>query len=81
MLNYGDYYKIYKRIQKYVNSNINDDEILKLMENYKKLPIYNRINIHQNYGNDNINSIHNHNLKLIEKLEGLYNKKVEKKSF
>ena len=76
---YGDYYKIYKRIQKYVNSNINDNEILKLMENYKKLPVYNRIDIHQNYGNDNINSIHNHNLKLIEKLEALYNKKVEKK--
>lgn len=69
---YCNQYKIYKRIKEYVRDNIKNKEVLDAMKVYKTLPVYNNLDLHHNYGNDNINKLHNHNIKVIELLEGLF---------
>ena len=75
---YCNHYKIYKRILEYVEDNVKNKEILDAMKVYKSLPVYNNLDLHHNYGNDNINKLHNHNIKVIELLEGLFKINCEK---
>ena len=75
---YCNQYKIYKRILEYVEDNVKNKDVLDAMKVYKTLPVYNNLNLHHNYGNDNINKLHNHNIKVIELLEGLFKINCEK---
>ena len=57
---YGDYYKLFILIEKYLNNNITNKQYSKIKEltNLKKYPIYKDLEPYKNYDFDIINNIH-----------------------
>ena len=66
---YGDYYKLYKIVIKYINDNIDDKKILQLSENSKNYPVYKDLNNQIEYDFINTEEIHKDIIQVIEALQ------------
>ena len=66
---YGDYYKLYKIVIKYINDNIYDKKILQLSENSKNYPVYKDLNNEIEYDFINTEEIHKDIIQVIEALQ------------
>ena len=65
---YGDYYKLYKIVIKYINDNIDYKKILQLSENSKKYPVYKDLNNEIEYDFNNTEEIYKDIIQVIETL-------------
>lgn len=72
---YCDYYKLYKMIAKYINSNIDDFQID--LQNMPVVPVYKDLEPMHDYGYNNVELIHNSLLDCIKKICVIYLHKQE----
>lgn len=66
---YGDYYKLYQIIIKYINDNIIDKKIFQLCENSKNYPVYKDLNNEREYDFLDTTEIHKDIIQIIEALQ------------
>lgn len=72
---YCDYYKLYKMIAKYINSNIDDFQID--LQQMPVVPVYKDLEPMHDYGYNNVELIHNSLLDCIKKICVIYLQKQE----
>ena len=66
---YGDYYKLYQIIIKYINDNIIDKKIFQLCENSKNYPVYKDLNNEREYDFLDTTEIHKDIIQIIDALQ------------